>query len=153
MEESIFTDISKPIEACAAYYGDDAQAMRQYLLDGQQRATTLPNLGPIRFDDNGAIHQDILQAYSEYGFYIFENVLNGEELADIKVDLQSMRDNFSTEMGASKDTKGRPALGSGNKATTLQWAKPLSDPLGGTQIANGRHQVKLFEPTPNDDAP
>ncbi|MDV3051068.1 MAG: phytanoyl-CoA dioxygenase family protein [Planktomarina sp.] len=149
----MFTDISKSIEACAAYYGDDAQAMRQYLLDGQQRAMALPNRGPIRFDDNGAIHQDILQAYSEYGFYIFENVFNGEELADIKADLQSMRDNFPTEMGASKDTKGRPALGSGNKAATLQWAKPLSDPLGGTQIANGRHQVKLFEPKPNDDAP
>ena len=98
----MFTDISKSIEACAAYYGDDAQAMRQYLLDGQQRAMALPNRGPIRFDDNGAIHQDILQAYSEYGFYIFENVLNGEELADIKADLQSMRDNFQQRWAPQK---------------------------------------------------
>jgi len=56
-------------------------------------------------------------------------------------------------MGAEVDAQGRPALGVDNKAMTLQWARPLSDPLGGTQIANGRHQVKLFEPKAKDDAP
>jgi ectoine hydroxylase-related dioxygenase (phytanoyl-CoA dioxygenase family) len=35
----------------------------------------------------------------------------------------------------------------------LQWARPLSDPLGGTDNFNGRHQVKLFEPTAPDNAP
>ena len=29
----------------------------------------------------------------------------------------------------------------------------MGDPLGGTELANGRHQVKLFEPEAADDAP
>ena len=31
-------DISQSIEACAAHYGDQADAMRQYLIEGQKRA-------------------------------------------------------------------------------------------------------------------
>ncbi|MGB1244991.1 MAG: phytanoyl-CoA dioxygenase family protein [Porticoccaceae bacterium] len=146
-------DISRSIEACAAFYGDEADAVRQYLIEGQRRALALPNRGPLRFNDEGEIHQDILDAYSAYGFYIFENALRQEELQDLKDDLDRMRDNFPTTMGAVTDAKGRPALGADNQAMALQWARPLSDPLGGSQIANGRHQVKLFEPKPADSAP
>ena len=146
-------DISRSIEACAAYYGDDADAVKQYLIEGQKKALELPNRGPLRFTDSGDIHPDILESYSTYGFYIFENVLREDEVADLKSDLEAMRDNFPTEMGAATDAKGRPALGADTTGFTLQWAKPLSDPLGGTAMANGRHQVKLFEPKPDSDAP
>ena len=146
-------DISRSIEACAAYYGDDSDAVKQYLIEGQKKALELPNRGPLRFTDSGDIHPDILESYSTYGFYIFENVLREDEVADLKNDLEAMRDNFPTEMGAATDAKGRPALGADTTGFTLQWAKPLSDPLGGTAMANGRHQVKLFEPKPDSDAP
>ena len=39
------------------------------------------------------------------------------------------------------------------KGPGLRWSKPLSDPLGGTQASNGRHQVKLKELQPGSDAP
>lgn len=146
-------DISRSIDACAAHYGDQADAVKAYLIEGQAKALSLPNRGPLRFDETGSIHSDILEAYSQYGFYIFENALSEEELGDLKSDLESMRENFPTTMGATIDAKGRPALGVDNAAMTLQWAKPLSDPLGGTDLANGRHQVKLFEPTAKSDAP
>ncbi|MDO7635969.1 MAG: phytanoyl-CoA dioxygenase family protein, partial [Porticoccaceae bacterium] len=146
-------NISKSIDACAAYYGDQSADMKQYLLDGQARALALPNRGPIRLTASGDIHPEILAAYSTYGFYIFENALSPEEVNDLQNDLQLMRDNFPTEMGAELDAKGRPALGSDRGGLTLQWAKPLSDPLGGTALFNGRHQVKLFEPTAHADAP
>jgi ectoine hydroxylase-related dioxygenase (phytanoyl-CoA dioxygenase family) len=149
----MFQDISRSIEACAAHYGDEADAMRAYLIEGQAKAAALPNRGPLKFNADGTISQDILKAYSEYGFYIFENVLSEDELNDVKDDLAAMRENFPVHMGADTDKHGRPALGADNKAPTLQWAKPLSDPLGGTQIFNGRHQVKLFEPKAPDDAP
>ena len=64
-------DISRSIEACATHYGDEAEAVRNYLIHGQARALALPNRGPLRFDDSGSIHGDILKAYSKYGFYIF----------------------------------------------------------------------------------
>lgn len=146
-------DISRSIEACATSYGDDSEAMRTYLLEGQAKALALPNRGPLHFDDQGNIHPDILAAYSEFGFYILEGVLSEEELDDIKSDLAAMRDNFPVHMGATVDRHGQPALGADNQAPTLQWARPLSDPLGGTEIFNGRHQVKLFEPTAPKDAP
>jgi ectoine hydroxylase-related dioxygenase (phytanoyl-CoA dioxygenase family) len=145
--------ISKSIEACAAHYGDDADAVRNYLIEGQTKALELPNRGPLKFDAHGNIHNDILEAYSKFGFYVLEGVISDEELNDIKADLDKIRDNFPVYMGAEKDKYGRPALGSDNKAMTLQWARPLSDPLGGTEISNGRHQVKLFEPRAADDAP
>ena len=151
--DNMFQDISHSIEACAAHYGDNAQAVKTYLIEGQKRAIALPNRGPLKFDDNGNIHPDILSAYSQFGFYILESVLSEAELEDLKSDLDQMRDNFPIHMGAETDKNGRPALGATNKAMTLQWARPLSDPLGGTQIANGRHQVKLFEPKAADDAP
>ena len=146
-------DISQSIEACAAHYGDDAQAVKTYLLKGQEKALNLPNRGPFKYDSDGTIHPDILATYSEYGFYILEGVLGQAEIEDIKADLAAMRENFPSHMGAGTDTQGRPALGADNKAMTLQWARPLSDPLGGTQIANGRHQVKLFEPNAPEGAP
>jgi len=149
----MFQDISASIDACAAHYGEDAEHVRAYLLDGQARAAALPNRGALRFEADGSIHRDILAAYSEFGFYVFEGVISAEELADIKSDLAEMRANFPVHMGAATDAAGRPALGSQNTAPTLQWARPLSDPLGGTEMANGRHQVKLFEPKAADDAP
>ncbi len=146
-------DISRSIEACAAHYGDEAEAVKSYLIEGQAKALAMPNRGPLKFDESGNIHPDILDAYNEYGFYVFEGVLSEDELGDLKADLENIRDNFPAHMGADKDKHGRPALGVDNKAMTLQWAKPLSDPLGGTKIFNGRHQVKLYEPKAPDDAP
>ena len=146
-------DISASIEACAAHYGDDADAVRDYLTQGQARALALPNRGTLKFDADGTVHSDILEAYAEYGFYVFEKALSAEELADLQSDMADMRTRFPIHMGAETDSKGRPAIGVNNKAMALQWARPLSDPLGGTELANGRHQVKLFEPKAKSDAP
>lgn len=146
-------DTSKSVEACAAHYGDDAEAMRQYLVEGERRAFALPNRGSVRFDENGRLDPKIRQAYSKYGFYVFENVLSGAELEDIEADLAAMRARFPAQNGMNVTADGKPALGAGCVAPNLIWAKPLGDPLGGTDIANGRHQVKLFEPKAAADAP
>jgi phytanoyl-CoA dioxygenase PhyH len=146
-------DTRKSIDACAAHYGDDAEAMRKYLLDGERNALAMDNRGPIRFDSDGRLSQDILDTYSRYGFYIFESVLNDEELGDITADLDAMRARFPAEPGSALTKDGKPALGAGCRAPNLLWSKPLGDPLGGTDIANGRHQVKLIEPEAAKDAP
>ena len=146
-------DISESIEACANHYGEQADAMRTYLLEGQAAALALPNRGPLRFTDSGALADDIRAAYSEYGFYVFENVLSAEELDDIKADLDAMRAQFPTGPESQVNAAGEPALGADAKALTLVWSKPLGDPLGGTELANGRHQVKMFEPEADAAAP
>ena len=146
-------DISESIEACAKHYGEQADAMRSYLLEGQAAALALPNRGPLRFTESGALTEAIRAAYSEYGFYVFENVLSAEELDDIKADLDTMRAQFPTGPESQVNAAGEPALGADAKALTLVWSKPLGDPLGGTELANGRHQVKMFEPEADAEAP
>ena len=146
-------DISESIEACANHYGEQAEAMRSYLQEGQAAALALPNRGPLRFTESGALAEEIRAAYSKYGFYVFEKVLSAEELEDIKADLDTMRAQFPTGPESQVNAAGEPALGADAKALTLVWSKPLGDPLGGTELANGRHQVKMFEPEADAEAP
>ncbi len=146
-------DASKSIEACAAYYGDEADAMKAYLINGEKNALALGNRGPITFDENGGLSSTIKEAYSKNGFYIFEGVLNNEEVEDIKEDLENLRQQFPTGPESSLNAKGEPAMNAESKSLTLVWSKPLGDPLGGTELANGRHQIKMFEPEAKEDAP
>ena len=146
-------DISKSIDACAARYGEQADAMREYLLAGQAAALALDNRGPIEFDASGKLAQPILEAYSKYGFYVFTGVLSDEECEDIETDMVSLKRTFPTMPDSAVDADGNPALGSDSKTPHLVWSKPLGDPLGGTQLANGRHQVKMFEPEATADTP
>lgn len=127
--------------------------MRQYLELGQRAAVDLENRGPIRFDDAGGLDSSIREAYSRYGFYVFTDVLGAEELADIEADLGAMRQRFPKGPDSPVNADGQPALGADCKALTLVWSKPLGDPLGGTALANGRHQVKMFEPEAAAEAP
>jgi hypothetical protein len=127
--------------------------VRAYLHEGLRQAYAFGNRGPIRFEGDGNIHPEIVDAYSRYGFYVFENVLQEEELADIRADLQDIQERLPIEPNSPVDKHGRPALGADHEARTLEWAKPLSDPLGGTNFANGRHRVKLIEPEAAADAP
>ena len=113
----------------------------------------MDNRGPIVFDDDGHLSQDIIAAYEKYGFYIFTDVLGKDELNDIKEDLNGLKERFPVSPGAPTAADGSPALGSDCSTLTLLWSKSLGDPLGGTELANGRHQVKLYEPKAADDAP
>ena len=152
-ESSMKASNIKSIEACAAHYGADEQAMKSYLIEGEQQALAMNNRGPIKFDENGNLAREIKEAYLKYGFYVFENVIKEDELNDIKDDLATIRSKFPSDSQSKVTESGQPALGSDCKAPNLIWSKPLGDPLGGTPIAGGRHQVKLFEPEAAADAP
>jgi len=135
-------------------YGDQEAAMQAYLAAGAERARTIGNRGPVRFTADGKIHPDILDAYWRTGFYVFENLIDPTELAEIEQSMKTdVLDRLPAEKGAAVDAKGRPALNAGLKAPTLFWSKPLGDPFGGTELANGRHPVKMIEPTPDAAAP
>tara|TARA_B110000285_G_scaffold66038_1_gene75923 strand:- start:1320 stop:2495 length:1176 start_codon:yes stop_codon:yes gene_type:complete len=150
--------MSKPkyidsINACAAHYGKDADAMREYLLAGHHHALDLDNRGPIKFDENGKLASHVVDAYNKYGFYVFTDVLKQDELEDIAQDLEQMKKRLPAGPDEKITADGSPALGADCTAPNLIWSKPLGDPLGGSTLANGRHQVKLYEPKAADDAP
>lgn len=146
-------DYTKSIDACAAHYGEEADAVKTYMKNGAERAYGLENRGPIRFAEDGSLHSDIRRAYSKYGFYVFEGVISDSELADIKEDMAELRSRFPTSPESKVDSQGRPAIGTDCKSAGLIWSPPLSDPLGGTDLANGRHQVKVKGLNAGKDAP
>jgi ectoine hydroxylase-related dioxygenase (phytanoyl-CoA dioxygenase family) len=134
-------------------YGESEADMVRYRAEGERRADELGNRGPIRFDADGRLDASILDAYERAGFYIFERVLEQDELDDIERDVADLLDRAPVTKGAELDRQGRPALGADGRAKNLSWIKPLSDPIGGTSAAHGRHPVKMSEPQPPEGAP
>lgn len=133
--------------------GTGEKMMEKYFDDGHTRAKALNNRGPIRFESDGALGRDISDAYSEYGFYIFESVLASDELVDIKADVEHILNRAPIKKDAENDLSGNRPLGFGCKAPTFFWAPPLSDPFGATDAAGGRHPVKMPEPKAEKGVP
>ncbi len=134
-------------------YGRESAAMAKYLKAGEARAYALGNRGPVRFGKDGKLHPDILDAYRRCGFYVFEGVFDQVELDQIEADVLDIMERLPVEQGSPVDKHGRPALARDCTAPTLFWSKPLADPFGGTDLANGRHPVKMYEPQAAVDAP
>jgi len=142
------TNISNGISAT-----EHAQTMQAYLHDGEKRARTLGNRGPIKLGPDGKLAPEILEAYWRTGFYVFENVVGPDELAELRADVDRMLAGAPTSPDTDRDRAGRPALGQDFKKSPYRYAKPLSDPRGGTSANKGRHPVKMADPTPAGEAP
>ena len=125
----------------------------RYLVDGERRARELGNRGPLRFDADGNLAREILAAYRRTGFYVFEGLLKEQELGELEADFESMLERAPSSAAATSDAHGRPALGVDLRLPQFHFARPLSDPVGGTAILDGRHPVKMAEPAAPDDAP
>jgi hypothetical protein len=134
-------------------YGAFEGAMQAYFREGEARARALDNRGPIRVAEDGSVHPDILNAYRRYGFYVFEGVIQPRELAELEADYLDLMERVPVAEGAALDRHGRPALGADRAQPMVHWVRPLSDPYGGTDLAKGRHSVRMVEPEPAADLP
>lgn len=143
-------DMSSPETMTAE---DHARVMASYIEEGTRRAREIGNRGPIRYDANGKLASDILDAYWEQGFYVLEGVAGPEELAELRADVEWMLDKAPTDPKSTVDAKGRPAFGQEFTRPPYRYARPLSDPLGGTDKNKGRHPAKMHEAKPAQDAP
>lgn len=134
-------------------YGNQETAMAAYREAGEARARALGNRGPIRYNPDGSLHDEIVESYWTHGFYIFEGVIGPEELADVERDVAEIIDRAPTEPKGRYDRHGRPALAADGKGGGMALVRPLSDPIGGTSSNNGRHPAKMFEPPVPKGAP
>jgi len=132
---------------------EHATAMKAYQEEGVRVAAKIGNRGPVRFGPDGKLHRDIVEAYWKHGFYIFEGVIEQEELAELRQGCMEMLERAPVRKGATVDAKGRPALGQGFARPAYYLTKPLSDPHGGTQDLGGRHPTKMSEPQADEEAP
>ncbi|MBO6555292.1 MAG: phytanoyl-CoA dioxygenase family protein [Pseudomonadales bacterium] len=127
--------------------------LETYVNEGMQRAETLSNRGPIRFDANGKLAPDILEAYSRTGFYVFEGLINPDETQLLRDDMASLLDRAPIDNGATVDHKGRPAFGQEFARSVYSLIRPLADPWGGTDKLNGRHPTQMTQPVSDEDTP
>ena len=54
--------------------------MDAYVLEGEEMAFALGNRGAIKFNADGTLDEDIVEAYWRVGFYVFEGALGDEEV-------------------------------------------------------------------------
>lgn len=79
---------SCPVSAPTA--AEHAAGMLEYADRGEQLARQIGNRGPLRFDTNGELHPEILDAYWKHGFFVFENVINAGEIEELRADTNDM---------------------------------------------------------------
>lgn len=127
--------------------------LRQYQAQGTLKALQLGNRGPIQLDAMGRLDPNILNQYKTHGFYVFEGVLDDQELGDLESDIEALQQRAPVSPKATLDRRGKTALGQGLARKNFGWVAPLSDPVGGTSKNQGRHPVKMHEPAPPSDAP
>ena len=139
--------------AIAPTAAEHAAGMADYFRDGERLARSLGNCGPIRFKAGGVLDDAILEAYWRHGFYVFENVIGAEEVAELRTDMAALLARAPASPDAKVDTAGREAAGREFERPTFTFVKPLADPWGGTSQLGGRHQSKMVEPVPRVDAP
>ncbi|MBM86275.1 MAG: phytanoyl-CoA dioxygenase [Rhodospirillaceae bacterium] len=142
-----------PPQSSSPTRAEHAVLMSNYLASGEVRAKALGNRGPMRFDPNGKLHQDILDAYWKQGFYVFEGVVDEGEISELRSGIDDMLERAPVTPDAKIDAKGRTALGRGYAREPYTFIKPLSDPWGGTDKLNGRHPTQMMQPRAEADAP
>ncbi|MFT4713680.1 MAG: hypothetical protein ACJAVI_005247 [Candidatus Azotimanducaceae bacterium] len=130
-----------------------SQNLQEYALAGEARALKLGNRGKARFDSKGKLASDILDAYRLHGFYVFEGLVNAEEIHELQLQMQDLFERAPIDKVNYLDSHGRPAFGKAFKRNPYSFIRPLSDPWGGTDLLGGRHQTKMTEPTPDSEAP
>jgi hypothetical protein len=130
-----------------------AASLTEYIEEGCRAASALGNRGPVRYDHDGRLHPDILDAYWAHGFYVFEGVVAEAELDELRKDIDFLLDRAPTGPGSDVDRNGNPAYGQDFAINPYLFIKPLSDPWGGTKILGGRHPTKMSEPAPDPAAP
>ena len=142
MTQAAPTQTSAPLTA-----QDHARAMADYSRAGEARARALGNRGPIRFDADGKLDRSILDSYWTQGFYVLEGVVGPEDLAELRADVDAVLARAPSSPEADRNRTD------GIIKPPYRWAKPLSDPVGGTDKNNGRHPVEMLQPTLGEGGP
>ncbi len=124
-----------------------------YVEAGIDRAEKLGNRGPVKFGNDGKLTTDILDAFWRTGFYVFEGLVDKDEIALLQADMQALLDRAPTDNGAVTDRRGRQAFGQEFSRAVYVLVEPLSDPWGGTDVLNGRHPVQMSQAVPEHNAP
>ena len=129
------------------------KSRQPYIAAGLDRAASLGNRGPARFSEGGKLAPDILEAFWRTGFYVFEGLIDQAEIRVLQNDMSYLLDRAPVDNGYPFDHQGRPAFGQDFARPVFSLVKPLSDPWGGTDVLNGRHETQMTQPRAEEDSP
>ena len=132
---------------------EHAASLSAYAEAGKARALALGNRGPVKFKANGKLVDEILDAYWETGFYVFEGLVAQAEIELLQSAMADLLDKAPVDNGATVDHQGRPAFGQEFARPVYSLIRPLTDPWGGTDKLNGRHETQMNQPTPEASVP
>jgi hypothetical protein len=145
-------DVSRPpVPGLTA--DDHKKAMEAYGRAAEARAYALGNRGPIRFTADGKLDPAIVDSYWTHGFYVLQGTIGAEELSELRAAVDRVLDRAPTAPGAKVDRHGRPVPFEEVIKQPYRIAKPLSDPVGGTDANNGRHPAQMLQPTVGGNGP
>ena len=107
-----------------------AEKMATYVRDRGRAAADFGSRGPIRYDAAGQLHPDILTDFERNGFYIFEGVVDADEIEELRDAVEDTIQRAPSPPDSDTDAQGRPALGLDYPISPYIFIKPLSDPWG-----------------------
>ena len=84
---------------------EDTGNVDSYVREGGRKAYELGNRGPIRFNDDGTLDQEISDAYWRCGFYVLEGALGAEELNDLRADMEYAFERAPYTKDATRSTR------------------------------------------------
>ncbi|MCH2338209.1 MAG: hypothetical protein MK316_13195, partial [Pseudomonadales bacterium] len=125
----------------------------RYFVEGQNRAGKLDNRGTLILGDDDRLDERILETYWRCGFYVFERALSSMERDELVSDFEALLERLPRDRESKVDRQGRPAAGLAFTKPSFGFAKPLSDPYGGSGLYGGRFESKMAEPKPPEGAP
>ena len=127
--------------------------MADYAAEREHHARSLGVRGPLELTAKGRLAAHILEAYAEHGFYVFEGVVDHDEVVALRTAVDDVIDRAPVHPKATEDRHGRPAIGRDHAVEPFLLTRPLSDPWGGTTLLAGRHPTQMTQPTAEADAP
>ena len=77
--------------------------MQDYIQQGETLALQLDNRGPLRLTDKGDLHPDIVASYRLHGCYVFENVVDPQEISQLRAGIDHMLARAPVARGAKVD--------------------------------------------------
>jgi len=99
--------VSEPDSELESASEANDETWENYAKRATERAMQLGNRGPVRLDKNGRLTHEIRDAYYRNGFYVFTNVLDAAEVADLAKEFDELLDNAPVTKDGTTDRHGR----------------------------------------------
>ncbi len=80
----------------------------EYKAQGLKRALEIGNRGPLRLDPDGKMDPQIVRAYQAQGYYVFEDMVSPEEVAELVKEFDEVLENAPIKEGGTTDRHGHP---------------------------------------------